>query len=399
MQAGSAHTPLFSIPKRDANRTLIESARAMQFQAELPARLWGEAVHTATFLYNNSCRSDGNVPAEMIGLKTADPSLIRAYGCHAYSYIPANKKSEKLIMVEYSQNGNAYRLFAVEKNSVIISKHVKFDETKFFKDLSLKHNINMTSEGKWEKITYVAPSLEDNVYAHEEEEHIVSTNIDEDINLEDNSEHSVQLRRSERLATQDHINYKNLEANPERFPEFVSYAAQAQTYTSEDDPMYYKQAVNSDNANLWIEAMNKEINNLRKMGTWKLVDPPSDRKAIGCKWVYRKKESADGPIFKARLVAQGYNQKEGIDYEETYSPVCRYETVRAILCYAVQNDFMIGQMDVVGAYLNGNLSEEIYCDSPKATMKMLPKSAYLRKHFMDLSNLGMNGIKYLRMLY
>ena len=100
--------------------------------------------------------------------------------------------------------------------------------------------------------------------------------------------------------------------------------------------------------------------------TWELVELPSGRKPIGSKWVFKVKHTSDGKVerFKGRPVAKAYAQKYGIDYEETFSPVVRFSSIRSLLAFAVQNDMMVHQMDVVSAFLHGKLSEEIYMEQP-----------------------------------
>ena len=100
--------------------------------------------------------------------------------------------------------------------------------------------------------------------------------------------------------------------------------------------------------------------------TWQLVELPSGRKPIGCKWVFKVKHDSDGNVerFKARLVVKGYAQKYGIDYEETFSPVLRFSSIRSPLAFAVQNDMLIHQMDIVTTFLNGKVDEEIYMEQP-----------------------------------
>ena len=87
---------------------------------------------------------------------------------------------------------------------------------------------------------------------------------------------------------------------------------------------------------------------------------------IECKWVFRAKHGKDGKVerYKACLVAKGYAQKYGVDYNETFSPVVRFSSIRALLAFAVQNDMLVHQMDVVTAFLNGHLKEDIYMEQP-----------------------------------
>ncbi|GJW46021.1 retrovirus-related pol polyprotein from transposon TNT 1-94, partial [Tanacetum coccineum] len=97
-----------------------------------------------------------------------------------------------------------------------------------------------------------------------------------------------------------------------------------------------------------------------------LVPQPKNMKIIGTKWVYRIRLDENGVVSrnKARLVAQDYNQQEGIDYDETYAPVARLESIRILLAYACALDFKLFQMDVKGAFLNGFINEEVYMAQP-----------------------------------
>ena len=94
-------------------------------------------------------------------------------------------------------------------------------------------------------------------------------------------------------------------------------------------------------------------------------------KAIGCKWIYKKKRGADGKVetFKARLMAKGYTQREGVDYEETFSLVAMLKSIRILLSIAVIHDYEVWQMDVKTAFLNGHLDETIYMDQPEGFVK------------------------------
>jgi histone deacetylase 1/2 len=112
----------------------------------------------------------------------------------------------------------------------------------------------------------------------------------------------------------------------------------------------------------WTAAMKTEYSALMKNSTWTLVPLPTGRKAIGCKWIFRIKYNSDGSIEKnkARLVAQGFSQKAGQDYSDTFSPV----TIRTVISIAVSNKWQIHQIDIDNAFLNGTIKEDIYMKQP-----------------------------------
>ena len=113
--------------------------------------------------------------------------------------------------------------------------------------------------------------------------------------------------------------------------------------------------------------MESEISSLSNNDTWELVPRPSGKNVVKSKWVYKVKRNADGSIsrYKARLVAQGFSQEQGIDYNEVFSPVARSATIRSLLAVANMYDLEIHQMDVTTAFLNGELDQEIYMEQPK----------------------------------
>ena len=134
-----------------------------------------------------------------------------------------------------------------------------------------------------------------------------------------------------------------------------------------DDPTSYRQAMGSSDANLWQKAMDAEIRSMDKNSVWTLVDLPEGVKPIGSKWIFKRKRGPDGNVetYKARLVAKGYTQKEGIDFEETFSPVAMLKSIRILLAIATALDLEIWQMDVKTAFLNCNFDERIYMQQPE----------------------------------
>jgi hypothetical protein len=116
----------------------------------------------------------------------------------------------------------------------------------------------------------------------------------------------------------------------------------------------------------WVNSMHEELENFERNQVWELVDPPPGCKPIGTKWVWKNKEGEKGEVVKnkSRLVAQGFSQKEGINYEETFAPVARLEAIRILLAFSVAKGFKLHQMDVKSAFLNGVLEEEVCVRHP-----------------------------------
>uniref|UniRef100_A0A2N9HJ90 Integrase catalytic domain-containing protein n=1 Tax=Fagus sylvatica TaxID=28930 RepID=A0A2N9HJ90_FAGSY len=173
---------------------------------------------------------------------------------------------------------------------------------------------------------------------------------------------------------------------PNLFPEIPSPSAESVNPISDEsppadpssdesptaDPTFDESPLSAPAANpassdpLWQQAMKEELDALLKTGTWDLVDLPAGKSAIGCKWVYKIKTRSDGTVdrYKARLVAKGFTQEYGIDYEETFAPVARLSSVRTLIAVSASRHWPLFQMDVKNAFLNGELTEEVYMQLP-----------------------------------
>ncbi|GJZ99759.1 retrovirus-related pol polyprotein from transposon TNT 1-94 [Tanacetum coccineum] len=130
------------------------------------------------------------------------------------------------------------------------------------------------------------------------------------------------------------------------------------------EPKNIKEAM-ADSA--WIEAMQEELHQFDRLQVWELIDKPFGKNVIKLKWLWKNKKDEDQTVIrnKARLVAKGYAQEEGIDFEESFAPVARLEAVRIFVAYAAHKSFLIYQMDVKMAFLNGPLKEEVYVAQPE----------------------------------
>jgi hypothetical protein len=134
-----------------------------------------------------------------------------------------------------------------------------------------------------------------------------------------------------------------------------------------DEPMTYTEAIKGPDSDKGLEAMESELNSMDDNQVWNLVDPIEGVRPVDCKWIFKKKLDMGGNvhIYKARLVAKGFRQIQGVDYEETFSPVAMLKSVRILQTIVAYYDYEIWQMDVKTAFLNGHLSEDVYMTQPE----------------------------------
>jgi hypothetical protein len=142
-----------------------------------------------------------------------------------------------------------------------------------------------------------------------------------------------------------------------------SHKAFTLALSTHTEPQFYHEALHSPQ---WCEVMSKELNALEANHTWVLTSLPPRKHSIDCKWVYKLKFKSDGSIerYKARLIAKGYNQQEGIDYFETFSPVAKLVTIRSFVAIAIAKGWSLTQLNVNNAFLHGDLDEEVFMILP-----------------------------------
>ena len=360
------HSPQQNGVSERMNRTLVESARSMIAHAGLSNIFWAEAISCSSYVRNRlptSALKEGETPYERWYGRKPDVSHFRVFGCMAYAHVPdcerrkLDTKSKKMRFVGYSLTSKGYRLFDETNQKLYIRRDVEFNESDFGQKSA------MTTEPD-QKSMEVRQNAD--ITAKDEEEVAEIRRSGED---EERQEPQVEkeLRRSERTRkTPVRYGYDEYADTATCRVRHVAY------HLSEvDEPSTIQEAKSSDHAAEWKVATDAEYNSLIENKTWKLVELPPGRKAIGCKWVFKLKHDVDGRVerFKARLVAKGYAQKYGIDYDEIFSPVVRFSSIRLLLAFAVQHDFLIHQMDVETAFLNGKLDEEIYMQQPEGYVK------------------------------
>ena len=280
------------------------------------------------------------------------PSMnnLRVFGCAAYSHIPKderkklNPKARRCIFLGYGDVTKEYRLYDLFKARVTHSRDVVFDET----SLGFEKEQMKDLEGVNQPTVEIDVSTEE-PYSEAEEEQTV--NEDETNPDQSDEETSTVVRRSERTR---------------QYPDYY----EAWIYTAKEQgkkPVTVKEAMSSPEKEKWKDAMDKKIRSIKAIEVWELVKLQKGKKTVGCKWVYKQKVGIDGSVerYKAHLVAKGYSQQYGLDYDETFSPVARFESLRTLLALAVQDGLHVHQMDVTTAFLDGKLKEEVYMDQPE----------------------------------
>ena len=199
--------------------------------------------------------------------------------------------------------------------------------------------------------------LINSTHTHSNEETLSSNLPLSSSTIPSTSHHSVDsstLRRSARIQSRLAESGRDLVMNISETPTLF-------------EPESYKHAMNTDDASDWKVACDEEMSSHQTANTWTLVPPVTNRKAIGCRWIFKYKKGPDGQIIKnkARLVAKGFTQKDGIDFDETFSPTAKFCSIRAMIAIAAKQNYLIHQMDVKTAYLNGDLDEEIFMKQPE----------------------------------
>lgn len=168
----------------------------------------------------------------------------------------------------------------------------------------------------------------------------------------------IALRKGVRSCTKhpmtNYVSYEKLS------PTFLTFTSQL---SSVEIPKNVQEALQVPE---WRKAIEEEMYALEKNQTWEVTNLPQGKRTVGCKWVFTIKYNSDGTLerYKARLVAKGFTQTYGIDYLETFAPVAKLNTVRVLLSIAVNLDWPLQQLDVKNAFLNGDLEEEVYMESP-----------------------------------
>lgn len=403
-------------------RTVTEAARTMLNKSKLTKQLWAEAVHTAVYLLNRTLNSKATrVPyEEWFGRKPNIDNLL-TFGQKVVIYNPEEKRrgwsckfdnrgSEKYF-VGYTDKYNTFRVYDYETGRVTIECDVTPIQNTVVKtrndntvdlDDSDDEDMEIDVVGGTDKPDDSSPSLSDDKAvktaseynsvtsgksAEENQtyrprsstlkEHI-ETSIEQGSSRENSFARNLmdkipgnlfihkrppqvteeRLRKKTRIDYQQDSNIHNRKQDKDS-----DYHAKISVVQDGNDPESFEEAINCQDKELWLKAMNEELDSLAKNDVWELVDRPKGN-IVSNKWVLKTKRKADGTIerYKARLVARGFSQIYGKDYHETYAPVANMVSVRLLLAYAAVENMCLAMFDVKTAFLYGQLEEEIHME-------------------------------------
>ncbi|KAJ9544361.1 hypothetical protein OSB04_024068 [Centaurea solstitialis] len=465
----AARTPEQNGVVKRRNRTLVEAARSMLAQSQLPQYLWAEAVNTACYTLNKSIihRRFGKTSYHILFGRIPNIDYFKVFGCPCYVLNETENrgkfgtKSDEMIFVGYSDCSVEYRVLNKKTRVVSESINVKFDPLAEISSSSVSNHVVITDASSSASSSTPPPEntseldllfeyFYDDLYGINQSsssstgltafpsssdnpsseislvtsfaspdplipdstplsspvviDHIVTgpSNPEspaiEDVQMEAPSssmgQHNIIVSAApesssaqalpiaaviEPLSVNDQTpiphTVKWTKDHPiELIIGYPTSGVQTRATTANEcnfsvflctiEPTRVSDALQDSD---WVTAMQEKLNQFFALKVWRLVKKPDDKTVIDTKWLFKNKRDANNVIVrnKARLVANGYCQQEGIDYDETFAPVARLEVIRMCLAYAAYKNFTILQMDVKIPFLYGHLKEEVYVSHPE----------------------------------
>ncbi|GKU96667.1 hypothetical protein SLEP1_g9878 [Rubroshorea leprosula] len=326
------------------NRSLVEMAKGMLKAKGLLNSFWAEAIHTAAYIQNCSptVALHHQTPFEAWHGWKPKVTHFKIFGCLAYVHVPSQKRTKfeensvKCIFLGYSDETKGYRFYNPITKKLLISRDVIFDENNSWNWNEKKSPGFVLVDG----ILEVDPIMTEGEMGEGQSS---STPNSGSRSCPSSPETPPAPRKARRVRS---------------LVEIYEQTQRCQMAHVEE-PSCFEEAMENKK---WCKAMDEEMEALERNQTWELVDLPKDNKVVSLKWVYKTKYNSDGSVHKhkAQLVARGYMQQEGVDFDETFAPVTKFDTIRTVLALAAQYKWSVFQFDVKSTFLNGFLEEDVH---------------------------------------
>ncbi|UYV70259.1 hypothetical protein LAZ67_7002299, partial [Cordylochernes scorpioides] len=398
-QLTTTYSPQSNGVAERVNRTLIDTGRTLLIDSKLPMMFWAEAIATAAYIKNCTPHRSikQNTPMQRWNGRKPSVKHIRIFGCLTHwleSKPRRNKfspKGRKGIFIGYSIKRKAYRIYDIMTKRIHEVRSVKFSEDKrgidYANDIQEDTNCdNLTYKGNCEEI--VAEDFlilkEDNPVTESKMKSQEDTSVKLGGDCENDSSQTEPIqercvkggrKKGETKSILEERHKARLEEQERKLIE--EGVRRSQRIKDRNDanlimeidhyiPENFIEAMDSGERNEWHKAMEDELSEIEKHKVWTLVPRENGMKVINSKWVYSTKKTPSDGIYKrkARLVAVGCNQRYGVDYKESFSPVLKKESLRTIVDLATQQNLTIKTYDVKTAYLYGELKETVYMRQP-----------------------------------
>ena len=364
------------------NRTIVESARAMLAHAGLPRRIWAEAVTHSADIRNRflSPSSDNVTSYEILTGRKPRIDHFRVFGAHCWVHVPKEKrkkldyKSEEGLLIECLEN-SVYKVWIRDRKEAVYCRDVRIDETSFpvrewfsTEDVSLLSGSNTVPP-----VTHTIVPTADGIAREELSRTEAAPFTDEEIDIityvpeQPPSMSGTDQVQEVATQSQDHSEALDRRYPPrERSPPpdfFTPRQANVTCIFPQPEPHTITEALSSNDATKWKDAISSELLSLREHQTWRIVPKPKNNKVLPTRFVFKRKYNPAGSVsrHKARLVVKGFMQGQVLD---TFAPGVDFNAVRIALSLAVQKGLHIRQLDIRTAFLHGDIDDDVYVSPP-----------------------------------
>ncbi|KAJ9560705.1 LOW QUALITY PROTEIN: hypothetical protein OSB04_005865 [Centaurea solstitialis] len=400
------------------NRTLIEAARTMLVDSKLPITFWAEAVNTSCYVQNRvlKVKSKAKTPYELFVKKKPFIGFLKPFGCpctilNTKSQLGKfDSKSEDGFLVGYSSQSKALGVFNSSSRIIEESDNVECNEntpntSKANSKVRKGSSTDKSKETRTPFVMFPMPTVDPIEFCHEEEEPEPEKEDDVDTGpkepRENQSEKENDLEKETTLNLPVTLQEEDADGSQSSDMSIIdpqityqedfidnSHSSELNVTNLNEDGESYESNLGVNLPEEPLHLTRTQKNHPSSLHVWDLTDLPRGHRAIGTKWIFRNKKDERGIVIKnkAGLVAQGYTQEEGIDYDDVFAPVARIEAIRLFLAFASYKRFKVYQMDVKSAFLYGKIEEEVYvCQPPGFEDPKFPDKVYkLRKALYGL---------------